>query len=96
MKYEASTMNQSSPPEHKLVSAVIFSDHEAALKLLTDAGGACQARQLVKQAETDSRSLQIVSHSLAIDGNRETITVMRSSGRDHLPLVSLTQMKCEK
>ncbi len=96
MQFELGMTTKTSPPEHKLVDAVLHRDHEAVLKLLSDAGGACQTRQLVKQAELDSSRYGIVNHSLAIDGDKETITVVRSSSKDHLPLVSLTQKKCEK
>lgn len=79
-----------------LEQAVIVFDTDASLKLLQDAGGACQARQLANEA--DKASIY-VGHSVTIRGNEEDLQIFytnRDTSAMSRPVAGIQQPKCEK
>jgi len=75
--------------ETQLFKAVKTHDVDASLRLLEATGGACKARDLARGAG--------VRYGVAIDGNRETLSVFEE--RDNWGarfVASLTQDKCKR
>lgn len=84
-----------------LAKAVVDENAETALKLLEDAGGACQARRLAKQAKLFDLpgSTFGIDFSLSLDGNKETLTMYKEtyySAGNSEPVAGITQVRCEK
>jgi hypothetical protein len=81
-------------PENQLSIAISMRDHDTALKLLMDAGGACETRDFLKRAEIKSN--HYIGHTLQLDGKRETITVGLDFTKSFYPLVSITKDACKR
>lgn len=87
----------------KLARAVQALDVEASLKLLQDAGGACQARDLAKAARAFSKSdndftntRPEVNFALNVHGNKETLGLYFTTLHRALPVVELEQDICKR
>jgi hypothetical protein len=85
--------------ESRLITAIQDRDADATLKLLKEAGGACEARDLTKLAHGSqnwfSRVYGAVESSIHEDGDKETLTLNDDFWGIH-KVASLTQKKCER
>jgi len=82
-----------------LIKAAENNDHRAAHRLIVEAGGACQARDLAKLAKDSqgwySRQKGTLNYDVKESGDNETLTITNDFWGNDV-LTALTQKKCEK
>ena len=82
-----------------LVKDVQQYHHKEAHRLLEEAGGACQARDLAQLAKDSqswfSRRSGTVDYDVKENGENETLTLSNDFWGKHV-IASLTQKKCER
>ena len=81
-----------------LKTAVRTDDVETALKILEEAGGSCQARDLALRAVTSAKkddSTANIYYSVNVHGDKEGLTMYRS-GPGSLPVAGIEQDRCKR
>lgn len=96
---EAQETPKPTTPAEKLGHAIFDNDAQTALKLLEDAGGACQARKLAKEAGElrfrNEPSYELIP-SLGLAQDKETLTLIHKSFHNAYPVVSIEQPRCKE
>ncbi|MBX9720446.1 MAG: hypothetical protein K2X81_03530 [Candidatus Obscuribacterales bacterium] len=83
----------------RLFKAVVSGDADTSLALLEAAGGACQARDLVKQAASHEDRPWAMRYSILVEGDKETIMLSREFLNSYMPqsqVAGLKQDKCKR